>query len=99
MKSFLGLCFYYRKFVQNFSSIARPLDRLAEHGVPFIWDETCQSSFGQLKAALISPPILAYPNIKETFILDTDASNFGIGAVLSQKQNGVERVVEYCSKT
>ena len=99
LKSFLGLCSYYRRFVQNFSSIARPLNRLAEHSVPFIWDETCQSSFDELKAALTSPPILAYPNSTETFILDTDASNFGIGAVLSQKQNGVERVVEYYSKT
>ena len=62
LKSFLGLCSYYRRFVQNFSSIARPLNRLAEHGIPFIWDETCQSSFDELKAALTSPPILAYPN-------------------------------------
>ncbi|UYV73793.1 K02A2.6-like [Cordylochernes scorpioides] len=99
LRSFLGLCSYYRRFVPGFSNIARPLHRLTESGRPFSWTVDCERAMDKLKQALSSPPMLAYPDPGEPFILDTDASNTGLGAVLSQTQDGVERVIAYFSKT
>ncbi|GFU65993.1 retrovirus-related Pol polyprotein from transposon 17.6 [Trichonephila clavipes] len=83
LRSFWGLCTYYRKFVKNFSTIARPLRKLAELKQKFIWTVDCNNPFNKLKDALTSAPILAYPEIGKQFILDTDASHESIGAVLS----------------
>ena len=101
IRSFLGLCSYYRKFVFNFSDIARPLHKLTENKVPFVWTNDCQVAFEKLKAALTSSEILAYPSsdLKNPFILDADASNDGLGGVLSQVQDGKERVISFYSKT
>ncbi|UYV63839.1 K02A2.6-like [Cordylochernes scorpioides] len=99
LRSFLGLCSYYRRFVPGFSNIARPLHRLTESGRPFSWTVDCERAMDKLKKALSSPSMLAYPDPGEQFILDTDASNIGIRAVLSQPQDGVERVIAYFSKT
>lgn len=97
--SFLGLCTYYRRFVPSFADVARPLHKLTEKGQPFMWTRECDSSFHRLKEALASDPVLAYPEIKDLFVLDTDASNVGIGAVLSQVHQGDERVITYYSQT
>ncbi|GFY13558.1 retrovirus-related Pol polyprotein from transposon 17.6 [Trichonephila clavipes] len=98
LRSFLGLCTYYRKFVKGFSSIARPLHKLTESKQKFQWTKECEDSFLQLKEALTSSPILIYPQPDKPFILDTDASNESVGAVLSQEIDGQERVVAYWSK-
>ncbi|GFX33571.1 retrovirus-related Pol polyprotein from transposon 412 [Trichonephila clavipes] len=98
LRSFLGLCTYYRKFVKGFSNIARPLHRLTESKQKFQWTKECEDSFLQLKEALTSSPILIYPQPDKPFILDTDASNESVGAVLSQEIDGQERVVAYWSK-
>ncbi|GFU51231.1 retrovirus-related Pol polyprotein from transposon 17.6 [Trichonephila clavipes] len=98
LRSFLGLCTYYRKFVKNFSTIARPLHKLTEAKQKFIWTVDCNNAFNKLKDALTSAPILAYPEIGKQFILDTDASHESIGAVLSQEIDGQERVIAYFSK-
>ena len=98
VKRFLGLCSYYRRFVKDFASISKPLTRLTEKNVPFVWTDDCQQSFETLKLALISSPVMAYPSSSATFILDTDASNVGIGAVLSQNIAGEERVIAYGSR-
>ena len=66
--------------------------------VPFVWDSSCSAAFGELRAALIDAPILAFPTETGLYVLDTDASNFGLGGVLSQIQNEQERVVAYCSR-
>ncbi|CAG2219665.1 Retrovirus-related Pol polyprotein from transposon 17.6,Retrovirus-related Pol polyprotein from transposon 412,Transposon Ty3-G Gag-Pol polyprotein,Transposon Ty3-I Gag-Pol polyprotein [Mytilus edulis] len=99
VRSFIGLCSYYRRFVENFSTIAKPLHQLTEKCKKFEWTEACNCSFEHLKKLLISAPILGYPINDGGFILDTDASNVGMGAVLSQIQDGVERVIGYFSKT
>ena len=99
LQRFLGLASYYRKFIQNFASIARPLHRLTEKGRPFKWTSECTSAFCKLKQHLTTAPILVYPDFSRPFILDTDASNDGIGAVLSQEYDGSERVVAYASRT
>ncbi|GBN05495.1 Retrovirus-related Pol polyprotein from transposon 297 [Araneus ventricosus] len=99
LRSFLGLCTYYRRFVRNFSAIARPLHKLTEARSNFNWTEECEKSFNSLKQALITSPVLTYPRTDKEFILDTDASNEGIGAVLSQKIGNEEYVIAYFSKS
>lgn len=99
VRSFLGIASYYRKFIDKFSTIAFPLTQLTRKDKRFIWADECQESFMTLKNALISTKVLAYPTRTDKFIIDTDASNFGMGAVLSQVQNGEERVIAYGSKT
>ncbi|KAK3104661.1 hypothetical protein FSP39_007335 [Pinctada imbricata] len=99
VRSFLGLCSYYRKFVPNFAYLAGPLHTLTKKGRLFKWTDICQKSFEQLKQALTSPPILRNPDFAEPFILDTDASESSIGAVLSQNIGGTERVCAYASRT
>ena len=77
--------------------MATPLVSLTGKDVPFVWDSGCSTAFGALRAALIDAPILAFPTETGLYVLDTDASNFGLGGVLSQIQNDQERVVAYCS--
>ena len=99
LRSFLGLCTYYRRFVANFSDIARALHELTEKGKPFLWTTQCQQAFDSLKEAVTTAPILAYPVPGAPFILDTDASNSGIGAVLSQGTENGEKVVAFYSRS
>ena len=100
LQQFLGLASYYRRFVKDFATLCRPLHRLMEKGSPFTWTDECQQAFNQLRTKLTSPPILAFPNFSKPFILNTNASDSGIGAVLSQRQeNGEERVIAYASRT
>ena len=95
----MGLVSYYRRFVAGFASIAKPLHQLMEKNHKFLWTKECQEAFDELKGKLSSPPILAYPRPDGSYILDTDASDVGVGAVLSQVQDGAERVVAYASRT
>ena len=103
VRSFLGLATYYQRFVPDFSTIAAPLHHLTKKEVPFVWTQQCETAFNTLKSLLMTPPVLAYPDFSEgagRFILDTDASDFAIGAVLSQEQSdGVERVIGYGSRS
>ena len=99
VRSFLGLASYYRRFVKGFADIARPLHKLCEKQTKFSWTKDCQEAFDCLKELLTSAPILAYPKLGSQFILDTDASDVGVGAVLSQVQDDKERVITYMSKT
>ena len=98
VRSFLGLCSYYRKFVPEFATIARPLIKLTEKNCPFSWREEQREAWETLKQCLTSAPILGYPDPAATFILDTDASDYGIGAVLSQVKDGEEQVIAYGSR-
>ena len=80
-------------------AVAKPLHRLTEKNVKFLWDKSCEESFEALRKALEEAPMLAYPDPNGKFILDTDCSGFGLGAVLSQIKDGQERVVSYHSHT
>jgi len=93
VRSFLGLASYYRRFVPTFSEIAAPLHALTAKNKKFEWTSQCERAFTMLKYALISSPILAMPNDTDPFLLDSDACDVSIGAVISKVQNGVERVV------
>ena len=98
VRRFLGLCTYYRRFVPSFADVAHPLHKLTEKDQPFTWTKECDSLFYRLKEALASAPVLAYPETEDPFELATDASNVGIGAVLSQVHQGYERVITYYSQ-
>ena len=98
VQSFVGLCSYYRRFVRGFAYIAQPLHHAVELGTEFRWTDDCKRAFQELKAALTSPPILAYPEDDGAFILDTDASREGLGAVLSQVQGDKECLIGYFSR-
>ncbi|MCG8077014.1 MAG: hypothetical protein JAY75_12315, partial [Candidatus Thiodiazotropha taylori] len=99
VRSFVGLASYYRKFCPSFASICKPLHKLTEKNQPFVWNEEAQTAFDTLKNLLTSAPVLSYPSPTGTgWVLDCDASNVGIGAVLHQLQNGEEKVIGYFSK-
>jgi transposase InsO family protein len=99
LRSFLGICSYYRRFVPSFSRIATPLHALTKQNTKFIWTDECYNAFKILKSKLITPPVLALPDFSLPFILDTDASTTAIAGILSQIQNGEERVIAYGSRT
>ncbi|CAF4129789.1 unnamed protein product [Rotaria sordida] len=84
--SFLQMVGFYRKFIPHFAQISSPLNKFTKKGFPFIWTETEQSSFNQLKEAITSPAVLILPDPSQPYTIRTDASCVGIGAVLFQKQ-------------
>lgn len=98
VRSFLGLANYYRRFVKDFAKIAAPLNQLLRKDHKFVWTAQCEEAFQALKAALISAPILAFPDFSEIFHLYVDASNEGIGATLGQIQNGKEVAIAYAGR-
>ncbi|XP_060602869.1 uncharacterized protein LOC132755945 [Ruditapes philippinarum] len=96
LRSFLGLCNYYRKFVKNYSKIAVPLNELLQKDKKFIWENRHQEAFESLKHALVTAPMIHYPDMNHTFILTTDASDTALAYILGQKgSDGKERVVSY----
>ena len=84
VRSFIGMCSYYRRFIPKFSSIAEPLIELTRKYARFKWTEGCQLAFDSLKNSLIGASVLAYPDLNKPYNLYTDASNFAIGACLTQ---------------
>ncbi|XP_078240664.1 uncharacterized protein LOC144586383 [Pogona vitticeps] len=101
VKSFLGLVGYYRKFIPRFSELAAPLTDLtrkkADDRIP--WTSDCEEAFQRLKQALINYPVLRAPDFDREFIIYTDASNSGVGAVLCQEdENGDQHPVSYLSR-
>ena len=98
VRSFLGLAGYYRRFIKDFSKIASPMIDLTKKDEDFKWTEKCEAAFNELKQRLVSPPILAYPNYSEPYILQTDASRDSVGMVLAQIQDSSERVIAYAGK-
>ena len=99
LRQFLGLSSYYRRFVPGFSQIAQPLNNLTRKGVEFCWTDECQRAFTTLKQKLTTAPVLTYPSFSKAFVLETDASTLGLGAVLSQPQeDGRNHPVAYASR-
>jgi len=94
----MGLASYYRRFVKDLAKIASPLNAIARKNQRFLWDESAQTAFETLKTAMTSTPMLGMPTDNDDYTLDTDASDLAIGAVLSQKQDGVERVIAHASR-
>ena len=101
VRAFLGLTGYYRRFIPHFARTAAVLTDLTRKDAPnqVIWTPGCQRAFDQLKEVLCSSVVLQNPDFKRQFILQTDASNRGVGAVLSQRDDkGVERPIAYFSR-
>ena len=98
VRTFLGLTGYYRRFMADYATIACPLTNLTKKNVSFIWTAACDTAFQMLKTALVSSPVMGYPDLSQEFVLFTDASNDGIGIVLSQIQNGCEVVISYAGR-
>ena len=95
LRPFLGLANFYRRFVHNFAEIATPLTELTSSKQPYTWTTKQQKAFDALHNALTSPPVLDYPKQTDQFVLVTDASDVGIGAIFSTKRG---TVVEFTSR-
>ena len=98
VRSFVAFCNYYRKFVQNFAEVARPLYLLTSKGLNFTWTEELDKAFRTLKKRLLEAPILAFPNFDLPFTIDTDAIDTALGAVLSQVIDGIEYTIAFESR-
>ena len=100
IRQFLGMASWYRRFIENFSTIAEPLTRLTKKNARWKWGTEEYDAFNRLKNALVSAPVLACPDFSRRFFLQTDASTSGLGAVLTQfLDDGGERVIAYASRT
>ncbi|GJX87364.1 reverse transcriptase domain-containing protein [Tanacetum coccineum] len=99
VRSFLGHAGFYRRFIQDFSKIARPMTHLLEKETPFFFSKECIESFNTLKRKLTEAPILIAPDWDLPFELMCDASDFAIGAVLGQRKNKHFQLIYYASKT
>lgn len=97
-RRFVAFANYYRKFIEHFATITKPINDLTRKKTPFVWTEECQKNFELLKNRLMNPPILKYPNFNAPFIITTDASGTGCAAVLSQKYGDLDLPVSYFSK-
>jgi RNase H-like domain found in reverse transcriptase/Reverse transcriptase (RNA-dependent DNA polymerase) len=99
LRGFIGLASYYRRFIDKFSEIARPLHHLLKKSTKFKWKDDQNYAFETLKRHLVTAPILRYPDYSKMFYVHTDASGTGLGAVLAQKdENGKEFVISYASR-
>ena len=98
IRQFLGLASYFRRFCPDFAQLAAPLHELTKPSIKFKWTELENHSFNELKSRLCNPPILAFPDPSKEFIVTTDASTYGLGAILSQKTEGHEKAIAYLSR-
>ncbi|GKC97662.1 putative reverse transcriptase domain-containing protein, partial [Tanacetum coccineum] len=94
IRQFLGLAGYYRRFIEGFSKIAKPMTKLTQKNAKFDWSEKAEAAFQLLKQKLCSAPILALPEGSENFVVYCDASHKGLGTVLMQREN----VIAYASR-
>ena len=99
IRLFLGHAGFYRKFIKDFSAIARPLCNLLSKDVPFAWSQACEAAFDKLKTMLVSPPIMRSPNWDLPFEIMCDACDYAIGVVLGQREDKKAFVIYYANKT
>nr|CAI5854469.1 unnamed protein product [Callosobruchus analis] len=99
VRRIVGLASWYRRFVPSFSSVVSPLTQLTEKNRPFVWTEECDKALSRLKQSLVSAPVLTCPDFTQPFFVETDASSYGLGVVLTQRQNGQEKVICYLSRS
>ena len=99
IRSFLGHAGFYRRFIKDFSKIARPLCRLLEKDTRFNFNDSCKAAFEEIKTGLVQAPIMAAPEWDQGFEVMCDASDFAMGAVLGQRKEKIFRAIYYASRT
>ena len=99
LRRFLGLSSRYRRFLPNYATLASPLTMLIKKKQQWIWEDEQQTAFEEIKRCLSQTPVLTCPNFEVPFVLQTDASNTGLGAVLTKSIDNVEHVMSYASRT
>lgn len=99
LRRFLGVASWYRRFIPGFSQIAAPLHKLLKKGQRFAWGSEEQASFEKLKKSLTEAPVLACPDFSKPFVLQTDASDYGLGAALIQYSKDGDHVIAYASRS
>lgn len=99
VRRIVGMASWYRRFVPGFSTVIAPLARLTRKNVHFQWGEDCQAAFETIKQHLVEAPVLSCPDFSRPFTVQCDASDYGLGAVLSQSQDGKEHVICYLSRS
>ena len=97
IRFFIGMCGFYRKNVPNFSVLCGPLYSLTKEGHKYKWDAAERQAFEDLKQVMVSAPILKHPYLNYPFIIETDASDKGLGAVIIQRMIGQTSVIQYVS--
>lgn len=90
---------WYRRFIQKFSAIVAPITDLLKKNRPFKWNQACKEAWSKLRERLVPSPILTCPDFDHDFVIQTDASDYGFGAVLTQDIKGQERVSSFLSRS
>lgn len=99
VRRIVGLASWYRRFVPNFSTLMSPLTNLTRKNVKFRWDDECENAFHTVKDHLIRAPVLSCPDFEKPFTIQCDASDYGLGAVLTQTLDDKEHVICYLSRS
>jgi hypothetical protein len=99
VRSFLGMCGYYRAFIRNFAKKCAPLYKLTRDDVPYEWSTVEQESFDSLKLDFSREPILCHPNFNYPFIIESDSCDLGLGGILLQRYDGREHIIQYISRS
>jgi len=95
----VGVASWYRRFVPDFAKIVKPLNDLLRKGNKWVWTQEHQTALEEVKARLVADPVLACPDFDKPFILQTDGSDYGIGAILTQESKRGEKVISDSSRT
>lgn len=98
VQSFMGLCNYYRRYIDDYAGLARPLYDLCKKDEAFLWSEQCENAFREFKKRLSTPPLLIFPNFAQPFILRTDCSMLSASGILSQGEIPYDKPIHYFSK-
>lgn len=101
IRRLIGLVSWYRRFIKNFASIAAPISNLLQgrkKGQPIVWTPEADEAFDEIKKSLTSAPVLASPDFSKPFVIQCDASDYGVGAILYQECDGIEHPIAYASK-
>ena len=98
VRSFLGHAGFYRRFIKDFSKVAKPLSNLLNKDVAFVFNEECMDAFNDLKTSLVSAPVITAPDWGQEFELMCDASDYAVGAVLGQRKGKKIHAIYYAGK-
>lgn len=99
IRSFLGHAGFYRRFIKDFSKVAKPLCNLLEKDITFVFDEDCLRAFETIKTKLVTAPVMVAPDWDQPFKVMCDASDYTVGTILGQRRDKIFRAIHYASKT